>query len=142
MPTLTEIAATHQIEYDTVEVIMRAQIVPLDDPAMLREHDGEPWNFPRRTAAAIGLACRLVISGIRASIVRTYVRAVLAWCDANRPTNGYIDVVLQFMDGVSILITDQARGTTSFKTLALIHTCDFQVTPDVADVITVLRYTE
>jgi hypothetical protein len=143
VPTLSDIAQRYNLDYATVEVIMRAQLVPLDDPGMVRQVKGEePWNFPRRTAAAIALVCRLVISGITGSKARDYARAVLVWCDAQREQRGYIDVLLQFMDGVSILITKPADGDPYPEKLGLIHMCEHRVTPEHADVVTILRYTE
>lgn len=141
MPTLEEIASSRRIAPDALVMILQAGTVPLDDPMMAEHNPDEPWNYPRKTAAGLVLALELANAGMNRPMIQGVVHAVIQWVDANRiiiPTP--ISLVLQIMDGASILISYKLENNPTI--LALLHLHEDHSTPSTARVITIANYRE
>ncbi len=141
MPTLEEIAVSRRIAPDALVMILQAGTVPLDDPMMAEHNPDEPWNFPRKTAAGLVLALELANAAMNRPMIQAVVHAVIQWVDTERerlPTP--VSLVLQIMDGASILISHKLENNA--KVLALLHLHEDHSTPSNARVITIANYRE
>lgn len=141
MPTLEQIAKERRIAPDALMMILQAGTVPLDDPMMAEHNPDDPWNYPRKTAAGLVLAIELANAAMNRPMIQAVVHAVIQWVDANRSTLPTpVSLVVQIMDGASILLTHKLENNV--KWLALLHLHDDHSTPSTARVITIANYRE